>query len=429
MYTYDKIVLPNGLRVIFLELPHVHSAVCAAYVGMGSRYEPPNRAGLSHLVEHMLFRGARGYDGSVDFLEAVEDIGGSTDAFTSPEYAAFIMRSHARHAVTSLRLLGDLLLGGDFRSDDLELERAIVLEEIMEFKDSSGDYVSIDDIAYNLMWKKDGNGSLSFGNEQAIRDFATDDLGEHYKTLFVPSNAVICLAGNFQRQTMEEAIVETFGGLSGARPQLDAQIVDEQKAAQSTFVSIPAPSVQVKLCHKAFSYRHPDLLKMLLIADVLGGGVSSRLMSGVREREGLVYEIACFPTLFGDVGSVDVFTRTSARNLVRTIQAVLGEFNRLVDEGITERELRRTEESVFTQMHLVMDSPMDMANWFGVEELLVEPESPETPEDQAEKVRQVSQADVADVLQTVFSPDRRNLVVLGPCRWLARRKLRKLLDM
>lgn len=427
MYTYDKVTLPNGIRVLFLHMPHVHSAVCAAYVGMGSRYESPEHAGLSHLVEHMLFRGARGYERSVDLLASVEDIGGSADAFTSPEYAAFLMRSHARNAAKALQILMDLLLGAEFREDDLELERAIVLEEITEFQDSRGDYVSIDDMAYNLMWKKGGNGSLSFGDERGLRGFTVEDLRQHYDALFVPSNVVICIAGNFERPAMEAAIGDALAGLCGDRPELDAQTVDAQKSPKCLFTCVSSPSVQVKLCHKAFSYRHPQLVTMLLIGDVLGGGVSSRLMTGVREREGLVYEISGFPTLFSDAGSVDVFTRTSPRKLVKTIQAIVAELDRLAQDGITERELRRTEESVFTQMHMVMDNPMDMANWFGVEELLIGPESPDTPDAQAEKVRNVSRDEVVAVARQIFAPHRRNLVAVGPCGWLSRRRIRKLL--
>ena len=124
---------------------------------------------------------------------------------------------------------------------------------------------------------------------------------------------------------------------------------------------------------------------------------------------------------------MDVLTRTNPRKLVKTVQSIVAEVDRLVEEGITERELRRTEESVFTQMHLAMDSPLDMANWFGIEELLIEPTSPDTPEAQAEKLRGIGRDEVAAVLRKIFSPDRRNLVAIGPCGWLSRRRIRRLL--
>ncbi len=427
MYTYDKVSLPNALRVIFLEMPHVHSVVCAAYVGMGSRFETDEEAGLSHLLEHMLFRGARGYKDSLELLEAVDDFGGAADAFTCPEYSAFITSAHARNGGKALQVLIDLLLGGEFRAADLTVERDIVLEEIAGFEGADGDYVNIDDMAYNLMWKHGRSGRPSFGTARSVRSFTVDDLRRHYERFFVPPCTVLCIAGQFDRRGLQTSIEDAFGEATGEKPEVDAQIADDQTKPRSLFVPFPSSTVQVKLCHKAFSYRDPQLTAMLIAADVLGGGVSSRLMTGVRERAGLVYDIACMPTLFGDVGSVDILTRTSKANLVKTIEAVTGELKRLLDDGITDRELRRTEESVFTQMHYVMDSSMDMASWFGVEELLAAPEAPETPEIQAEKVRNVSREELADVLRQIFQPDRRSMVVLGPGSWWQRRKVRRLL--
>ncbi len=427
MYSYDKKTLSNGLRVIFLHMPHVHSVVCSAFVGMGSRYETPEQAGLSHLVEHMLFRGARGYKNSQELLEAIDDFGGASDAVTCPEYSAFITSAHARRAEDALRVLIDLLLGGDFREEDLRVEREIVIEEIGAFKGADGDYVSIDDMAYDLMWKRKQTHAPSFGTERSLRSFTVDDLRAHYERFFTPRAMVLCLAGRFDRGALERRIEDELGGLAGDKPQVEGAVADDQRRPQCLFARFPSAGVHVKLCHKAFSYRDPELTAMLIAADILGGGVSCRLMSAARERAGLVYDISCAPTLFRDVGSIDIHTRTSRGNLVKTLRVILDELDRLVQEGVTERELRRTEESVFTQMHYVMDSSMEMANWFGVEELLSEPETPETPERQAEKVRNTTKEEVDNLLRRVFRPDRRNLVVVGQTgpwlKWRARRLL------
>ena len=428
MYTYDKLALANGLRIIFVDMPHVHSMVCTAYVGMGSRYEAPQQAGLSHLVEHMLFRGARSYDDSLGLLGAVDDIGGAADAFTSPEYSVFTLSVHPRHGCKAVQIMIDLILGGEFRQKDLDLEREIVLEEISAFRGSRGDYVCIDDMAYNLMWKRNGAGSTSFGTDRSIKSFTVGDLRRHYESFFVPEGTVICIAGRFDREVVEEMIAEAFGPLSGTKPEVNAEVSDEHDGPKSQFVRYPSQAVQVKLCHKAFSYRHPHFTAMLIIADVLGGGVSCRLMTNVRELAGLVYDITCAPMPFGDVGSLDIMTSMSKGNLVKTVRAVIDEIDRLTQDGITEQELRRTEERVFSHIHYVMDSTLDMANWFAEEELLNEPETPETPEVRAEKVRNVSCDEVLDVSRQIFKPSRRNLVALGPTGWWKRMQVRDMLQ-
>jgi predicted Zn-dependent peptidase len=160
---------------------------------------------------------------------------------------------------------------------------------------------------------------------------------------------------------------------------------------------------------------------MLLITDVLGGGISSRLSLNVREKLGLVYEIACYPTMFSDVGSIDIYTSTKKENFEKTTQAVMDEVHKLYHEGITEQELSRTEERVFSQMQFVMDSPLAMANWFGVEELLIAPKTPDTPEKQAKKIHDIKLEDVHKAISEIFVPEKRNFIVVGAFNWLGKK--------
>src|SRR3989304_8974863 len=141
MYTYSKEALPNGLRVIFIEMPHIHSAVLSAYIGVGSRYEEERRLGVSHLLEHMLFRGTRQFANSFELLQAIDNIGGDSDAYTSPEHTAVIIQVHNKHTEKGLEILGDILLGGNFTPDDIEVERRIIQEEMKQFVVVKGDYV------------------------------------------------------------------------------------------------------------------------------------------------------------------------------------------------------------------------------------------------------------------------------------------------
>ena len=161
---------------------------------------------------------------------------------------------------------------------------------------------------------------------------------------------------------------------------------------------------------------------MLLLADVLGGGISSRLLLNVREKLGLVYDISCYPTMFSDVGSIDIFTSTKKENFEKTTQSVMDEVHKLFHEGITEQELSRTEERVFSHMQFVMDSPLAMANWFGIEELLITPETPDTPEKQAQKIHDIKLEDVHKVISEIFVPEKRNFIVVGAYGLLSKKR-------
>ncbi len=418
MYTYSKEILPNGLRVIYLEIPHIHSVVISAYIGVGSRYEEEKKFGVSHFLEHMLFRGTKRFKNSFELFEAIDNIGGDIDAYTSPEYSAAIIQVHNKHSEKGMRILGDILFGGNFRSDDIEIERRIIQEEMKQFVDVKGDYVGIDDMSFSLMWKDSAADTPLFGDEKTIANLRADDLHAHHKKFFVPENIVLCISGNFQKGMVTRHVNEIFGNIQGKFTGQKPPLKNTQTEPRHLFKKSPSQTTSFKLCHKAYPYKHEKALLMLLLADVLGGGISSRLSLNVREKLGLVYDISSYPTMFSDVGSIDIYTSTKKENFEKTTKAVMDEVHKLFHEGITEQELNRTEERVFNQTQLIMDSPLAMANWFGIEELLIAPEAPDTPEKQAQKIHDIKLEDVHKAISEIFVPEKRSFVVVGIYSWL-----------
>ncbi|HHT9130707.1 MAG TPA: M16 family metallopeptidase [Candidatus Brocadiaceae bacterium] len=427
MYTYSKEVLLNGLRIIYIEMPHIHSVVMSAYVGVGSRYEEEKKLGVSHFLEHMLFRGTKRFKNSFELLQTIDSIGGDIDAYTSPEYSAVIIQVHNKHIETGMHILGDIVLGGNFRPDDIEIERRILQEEMKQFVDVKGDYVCIDDMSFSLMWKDGSPDAPLFGDEKTIAALTAEDLNAHYKKFFVPENVVLCISGNFQKELVARYVNEIFGNLQGKFSAQKPPLETTQTAPKHLFKKSPSQTVSFKLCHKAYPYKHKNVLIMLLLADILGGGISSRLLLNVRERLGLVYEITCYPTMFSDVGSIDIYTSTKKENFEKTTEAVMEEIHKLFPEGISEQELTRTEERVFSQTQLIMDSPLAMANWFGVEELLLVPKTPDTPEKQAKKIHDIKLEDVHNAISEIFVPEKRNFIVVGTYSWLSKKRTISLL--
>jgi predicted Zn-dependent peptidase len=421
MYTYLKEILPNGLRVIYIEMPHIHSVVMSAYIGVGSRYEEEKKLGISHFLEHMLFRGTNRFKNSFELFQAIDTIGGDIDAYTSPEYSAAIIQVHNKHIESGIRILGDILMGGNFRPDDIETERRIIQEEMKQFVDVKGDYVCIDDMSFSLMWKEGSTEPPLFGDEKTIAALHAEDLNTHYKKFFVPENMVLCISGNFKKDMVSRYVNEIFGNLQGKFFGQKPPLKTTQTEPRYLFKKSPSQTIGFKLCHKAYPYKHEKVIIMLLLADVLGGGISSRLSLTVREKLGLVYDITCYPTMFSDVGSIDIYTSTKKENFEKTTKAVIDEVHKFFHEGITEQELNRTEERVFSQTQLAMDSPLAMANWFGVEELLVSPKMPDTPEKQAQKIHNIKLAEVHNAISEIFVPEKRNFIVVGTYSWLNKR--------
>jgi predicted Zn-dependent peptidase len=428
MYKYSKEVLANGLRVMYIEMPYIHSVVIASYIGMGSRFENNEQLGISHFLEHMLFRGARRFENSYELFKAIDDIGGDIDAYTAPEYSALTIQVLNKYLENGLIILSDILLGGNFSINDIETERHILQEEIAQFKDVKGDYVCIDDISYNLMWKEDSIGLASIGNEKTLSNIKKEDLITHYRKFFVPENIVICVSGNFEKDKASYLIKEIYNNFQGKFTIKKPPLKNGQTSPQYIFKKSPAHMISFKLCHKAYPYNHKNVVIVLIITDILGGGISSRLVSNIREKLGLVYEISSYPTMFSDVGAIEIYTATNPVNFTKTLSSIIDEINKLLENGFSNDDLKRTEERVFSQMQFIMDSPLAMANWFGVEELLLSPLYPETPEKQAEKVRNVRIEQVYQVMREIFVPEKRNLVVIGPCKSRDKKKALKILS-
>ncbi|MDE1889917.1 MAG: insulinase family protein [Planctomycetota bacterium] len=427
MYTYNKEVLSNGLRIIYIEMPHIHSVVMSAYVGVGSRYEEEKKLGVSHFLEHMLFRGTKRFKNSFELLQTIDSIGGDIDAYTSPEYSAVIIQLHNKHIETGMHILGDIILGGNFRPDDIEIERRILQEEMKQFVNVKGDYVCIDDMSFSVMWKDGSTDAPLFGDEKTLAALTAEDLNTHYKKFFVPENIVLCISGNFQKELVTRCVSEIFGNLQGKFSAQKPPLKTAQTEPKCLFKKSPSQTVSFKLCHKAYPYKHKNVLIMLLLADILGGGISSRLLLNVRERLGLVYEITCYPTMFSDVGSIDIYTSTKKENFEKTTETVMDEIHKLSREGISEQELTRIEERVFSQTQLIMDSPLAMANWFGVEELLLVPKTPDTPEKQAKKIHDIKLENVHNSISEIFVPEKRNFTVVGAYSWLSKKRTISLL--
>ena len=425
MAEYEKTILPNGLRVIKSPMPHLHSAVAAVYVKAGPRFEPRDLNGISHFVEHMIFKGTPQYPDPIRFSEALSRIGAEINASTMAEHSEIALTTHSKYFVEGLALLADMLLQPLFDAGQIERERPVIANEMARDFDDTGETMDIDEISYELMWPEVAYSFNILGRPENIERFTRDDLTGHYERFYTPENMVLSIAGNFGADGLDDRLAELFGSIKRPAHRPEAVTPALQERPLSQFRHAHTQTSHIKLCHKACSYRDPNLATTLVLNDLLGGGVSSRLFSVLRETEGLVYDISSAPSLLSDVGSIDVYTSTTSEHVVRTVDAVLDVMDQIAGDGINDGELETYKQRVACHLDLLLDSPVEMSEWYGVRELLIEPETLETTEQEAARLRAVTNDDIVNMARDVFAPDRRSLVVVGPCGWTQRRKIRK----
>jgi len=403
----ERTVLGNGVRVITEPMPHVRSVAVGLWLGTGSRGESPEFNGISHFIEHMLFKGTT-QRSAEQIARSVDSIGGNLDAFTAKELAGFNAKVLDEHLTTAFDVLADLVLHPLFREADIEREKGVVLEEI-KMESDSPEYLVHEIFSANF-WRGHSLGKPILGTKDTVRRFGRDMVWEHYWRHYVPSNLTITAAGNLTHQRLVDLARQHFAGFPpngtvpcDAAPSTHARISLRQKKDLE----------QVHLCLGVPSYPlpHRDRFAGYVLNNVLGGGMSSRLFQNIRERQGLAYAVFSELSPYRDTGCLSVYAGTSMESARKVVSLVLDEFRRMKDQPVCEEELRRAKDHMKGSLMLSLESTSSrMANlarqelyfnrFFSLDELV-------------ENIEQVSAAEVQRVARLFFDPRHIALTVLG----------------
>ncbi len=425
MYTYHRTVLPNGLRLVFVQMPHLHSALICAFVRVGPRFERPGERGVSHFVEHTLFNGSLRYPTQRQLFEAVEDIGGEFNAVSSYEHAMFWLKTHSDYVGEGLRIFADFFNHPTFDGDSIERERRIILEELHGMTQQT-----LPVVMQNLLWPEGSEFFNVIGDIENIEGFTRDDLVAHFDRWYVPQNMVLCLAGNFDLLEAERLSEELFGGLTGVQDSYEVAL--PAPAAGPRWQSLPWGGSQTSfaLSHLGVSYLDERKTPLRVASVFLGGGPRSVLFEALRERLGLTYNVNADLVMTSDFGTLDVYCSVLHENLVQALSVVLEEICRVLDRGIKQETLDRIKERVRCWMEYKLDSSEEMSSWFGLGDLLLGHERVETPEAHVERVRSTTADQVLNAMRQVFATSRRYLAILGREGQLVRkREIARLLEM
>ena len=416
MDQYKRVVLDNGLCIIGVENPALHYFSCHARVHAGPRFEPREHAGLTHMLEHMIIQGSENYPSSREIMREVEDVGGVIDASTHPESLDVYVGLHRKHWQTGLDIFTDLLMNPLFKEEEIEQEKSILAQEISKHRDESGRNISSQELAYSLLFLEELDEKGSRGSLDNIRSFDREMVNQYFEHFFVPENMVVSLAGSFDFDEIVTQLRGTLGskGAGDAPPKILSGEVTRRRARAVYRETERSPVVEVDLSHHAYSLPDDRFGAMTAASHVLGGGLSSRLFSRVREELGLVYQIQSQPVVYSDAGSVDVFLSVDGTNLVPACEAVLDVLSDFRAEGVRSEELESYKENVRCGMDIMCDRPDRLADYLGRQELLLPPEKVRPPARFVEEQEALSCADLQEVIEDIFDPENANLAVVGP---------------
>lgn len=401
--------LSNGLRVIVVPLPHLHSVAMSMSVRSGSRHEQPATNGLSHLVEHLLFRGTLDHPSSFAFNAAVESLGGEVNGLTQRDATTIHMTFPTRTAYAGLELLGELctrpLLGG------LDIERGVVIEEILDTTDGAGNELDTDSLSRAVLWRDHPIGMPVAGTVDNVERFVEADCHAHYRRTFVAANGVLCIAGPVDVARAVAIAERAFGALpTGVRlaegpaptPQGDAPIhvQDNDDSQIGMLLTFDAP-------HE----NDPDFTSMLMLRRVLDDGLASRLRQDISESRGLAYSVSASIDVYSDIGAFDLDAAVSPGKLVTTFHQMLCTLNTLIEGGVGDAELERVKVRHTAELEFTLDDPGEICSWFGGAELVG---CRAGYADRQREAMAVTSEDLVRVAKRVFVKDRAVVTLVGP---------------
>jgi predicted Zn-dependent peptidase len=405
--------LESGLRVVTEHLPGLRSVAVGFWVGTGSRDEPEPIAGASHFLEHLLFKGTESRR-AAEIAEAVESVGGDMNAFTGQEVTAFYVRVPDRHLPLALEILSEIVWAPALRTEEVESERQVILEEIRMRDDTPDDIVH--DLFARALFPEHPLGRGVAGTYETIAAMSRDEIAEYHGAHYRPGNVVVAVAGNLDH----DAVVKTVDAAqpSGssdrpARPDADLGTPDPVAVLER-----PLEQAHMVIGTRGLRRDDPDRYALAVLDQVLGGGMSSRLFQEVRERRGLAYSVFSYRSAFQETGSLAVYSGTAPERVEEVLEVVATELDRLVaDGGITDRELVGAKGHLVGSLALSLESSASRMHRIGRAELTMG-EIPSLDEVVA-VVEQVTAADVARVVDRVLGSGERTLAAVGPVGDLA----------
>jgi predicted Zn-dependent peptidase len=414
--------LDNGLRLVAVDMPHLHSSEIAIYVKAGGRNDPPGKAGISHFLEHMLFRGSSEFASNLELEIAFEGIGGSVNAATDEETTCYFSRIHPEQIAEGVRLFSSMLLRPTL--EGIEIEKRIITEEALEDINERGEETNPSNLASRLLWPDHPLGTPTIGYLETIKGFTEADLRSYLAENYVPSNTLIVAAGKLDPQRFFAACEDNFAAWQGPSPPAPLIAQNLQDAPQSLFVKDSDSQVNLQIAFRGFSRRDPRIMGLRLIRRILCGGGSSRLHLALREKLGIVYSVDASLSAYEETGAFAIELATAPENLLLAVSEVLREVKSLAFEEIAPAELQRVKDGYFYDLEYSSDSTYEMQVRYGWGELMSLVRSIE--EDRVEAGR-IDACEIIKSARDLFAPHNLNLVAVGPWKAPSRRAVEKLI--
>lgn len=410
---FKKYKLANGIRVLVVPMPSLESATVAVWVKTGSRNEEDRVAGISHFLEHMVFKGSKKRPSAKDISEAVDAIGGEFNAATSKEWTTFYIKSSVKAVETAFDVLSDMVLNPILKESEIEREKGVICEEIAMYEDTP--IYQIGDVFERSLFEGNNLGRDVIGNEKTVKSIKRNDFISYRDTYYNTDNIIIVIAGGISKNKALELSKIYFGGLKEAKKKKEKEqkYTSDQSKPRVYLKSKKNDQAHLVIGFLSKERGNKDQYTEAVASTILGGGMSSRMFTEVREKRGLAYSVRVYTDHFKDCGEVATYAGVDPKKADDAIKVILNEYYALKGKKkITPKELKKAKEYLKGQIALSLEDTKSVDEFFAVRALFGL--ELKTPEEVFSLLDKVSIKDVYGYARKTFIPEKLNLAVIGP---------------
>ena len=409
---FVKTVLDNGIRVVSHEMPEHRSVSLGIWVENGSRHESAAQNGISHFIEHLLFKGTERRS-AAQIAEEMDAVGGVLNAFTSKEHTCYYAKVLDENLPLAVDLLTDIFLHSNFDAEEIERERSVILQEISQAEDTPDDFVH--DL-FSLDFFKDHPIARPIcGREETVNSFQRADFLDFFKVRYKPRRVIVAAAGNFRHDALARQMGELLGGVTDGANGAELPALDGERVPVMGSGVYPHNKAleQAHLCLgvAGIPQAHPKRYIAYVLNTLLGGGLSSRLFQEIREKRGKAYSVYSFSSSYKDAGYFGVYAGTSVESSAEVVELILQELKKMAAGEIREEELNRTRGQLVGSMMLGLESTDSWMSHIARNEIYYG--QPVATEEICQRIRAVSRDDVVELADALFRTNGMTLTLLG----------------
>ncbi len=407
---FIKKVLPNGLRVIMVPMKDNPTATVSVSVEAGSKYETKNVSGISHFLEHLCFKGTKKRPSSFHITRELDGMGASYNAFTSQEFTSYYAKARAKKLPQILDIISDLYLNPIFPEKEIEKEKGVIIEEINMYEDVPQDHVQ--DLFTKLLYDDQPAGWNVAGTKEVVSAMTREDFVKYRENQYVAGATTVAVAGHFDEEVIFKKIQTIFKDLSSKDKIEKPKVVEMQTVPNILLKERKAEQAHLVLGVRSYDIYDKRSVATNILANILGGGMSSRLFQKLRDDMGIGYYVHAANDTLTDHGALSVSAGVDSTRVEEAIKAIMAELKKCITSVVPAEELKRVKEHIIGHLYLGLESSNSLASFYGFQEVLKR--KIRKPEEVVADINAVTGKQIQAIAKDIFKNEKLNLAVIGP---------------